>query len=141
MERSLDIVELLIAVSRLPEDRRRSRSVWYESQKEHWVGWLFHYNSPGAYDRKVTHGRDARFVYNHVVCPGLLSYLADAAGVSRNLVRQAKRIADSGGTEMERAGKIRRVIPWEVVQEALVRNGYLFRSACRRYFLFAAFCE
>lgn len=124
MERSLEIAELLIAISRLPEDRRRRRTAWYESQKEHWVGWLFHYNSPGAYDRKVTKGRDARFVYNHVVCPGLLAYLADASGVARNLVRQAKRIADSRGTEMSRAGAIRRVIPWELVQSALLDNGY-----------------
>ncbi|WHZ27827.1 MAG: hypothetical protein OJF51_002624 [Nitrospira sp.] len=124
MERSLEIVELLIAISRLPEDRRHRTSAWYESQKEHWVGWLFHYNSPGAYDRKVTNGRDARFVYNHVVCPGLLAYLADASGVSRRLVREAKLIAASKGAEMQRAGAIRRIIPWETVQAALIERGY-----------------
>jgi len=125
MDSSLEIVELLIAISRLPEDRRRKRTTaWYESQKEHWVGWLFHYNSPGAYSRKVTGGRDARFVYNHIVCPGLLTYLADASGVSRKLVRQAKQIEAAGGTEMQRAGAIRRVVPWELVQSALLANGY-----------------
>lgn len=124
MHRSLDVIELLIAVSRLPEDRRRRRNVWYESQKEHWIGWLFHYNSPGAYARKITHGRDARFVYNHVVCPGLLVYLARAAGVSRALVREAERLAVAPGTEMARAGAIRRVISWERVQQALLDNGY-----------------
>jgi len=124
MERSLDISELLIAVSRLPEGRRRKGSAWYESQKEHWVGWLFHYNSPGAYGRKVTFGRDARFVYNHVVCPGLLTYLADASGVSRKLVRQAKQVAASTSSEMAKAGKIRRIVPWHLVQTALFANGY-----------------
>src|SRR5690349_9169475 len=124
MDRSLEIAELLIAISRLPEDRRQRRAAWYESQKEHWVGWLFHYNSPGAYGRKTTFGRDARFVYNHIVCPGLLIYLADAAGVSRGLVRQAKRIAAGGGTEMARAGAIRRLVPWELVQSALLERGY-----------------
>jgi hypothetical protein len=124
MERSLEIVELLIAVGRLPEDRRQRRNVWYESQKEHWIGWLFHYNSPGAYGRKVIRGRDAKFVYNHVVCPGLLAYLADTSGVARPLVREAKRIARSRGTEMARAGAIRRVIPWELVQAALIVNHY-----------------
>jgi len=124
MERSLEIAELLIAISRLPEDRRRRRGVWYESQKEHWVGWLFHYNSPGAYGRKVTSGRDAKFVYNHIVCPGLLSYLAGAAGVSQTLVRQAKRAAAIGGTEMQQAGAIRRIIPWQLVQKALLEHGY-----------------
>ncbi len=124
MERTLDIAELLIAISRLPEDRRRRGNAWYESQKEHWVGWFFHYNSSGAYGRKVTNGRDAKFVYNHVVCPGLLAYLADASGVSRGLVRRAKQIAVAPGTEMERAGAIRRVIPWHMVQSALLQNGY-----------------
>ena len=125
MEDSTKIVELLIAISRLPEDRRRCRNVWHESQKEHWVGWLFHYNSSGAYSRKVTEGRDSKFVYNHIVCPGLLTYLADASGVSRSLVREAKRIAETDKTEMQRAGEIRSIIPWDTVRAALVKNGYL----------------
>ena len=125
MEDSAEIVELLIAISRLPEDRRKRRDAWYESQKEHWVGWLFHYNSSGAYNRKVTTGRDAKFVYNHIVCPGLLTYLADASGVSRGLVREAKRIEQTGKTEMQRAGEIRRIIPWSIVHQALLDNGYL----------------
>jgi hypothetical protein len=124
MERSLNIAELLIAISRLPEYRRRRTKVWYESQKEHWIGWLFHYNGPGAYGRKVTNGRDAEFVYNHIVCPGLLTYLAHASGVSRSLVRQAKRIELATGSEMSRAGAIRRIIPWQTVQTALFENGY-----------------
>ena len=125
MEESVEIVELLIAITRLPEDRRRRRNAWYESQKEHWVGWLFHYNSPGAYNRKVTRGRDAKFVYNHIVCPRLLTYLADASGVSRQLVKEAKRIEQSATTEMQRAGEIRRIIPWSVVHKALLDNDYL----------------
>ena len=124
MDRSLEILDLLIAISRLPEDRRRRSGVWYESQKEHWIGWLFDYNSRGAYGRKVTSGRDARFVYNHIVCPELLVYLADSSGVSRSLVRQAKKLATSDDNEMARAGAIRQIIPWEVVQEALLENGY-----------------
>lgn len=75
---------------RLAEDRRRHRSVWYESQKEHWVGWLYHCNSPGAYGRKITSGRDARFVYNHVVCPGLLAYLAEAVSPKPWFAGQAR---------------------------------------------------
>ena len=125
MDRSLEIAELLIAISRLPEDRRQRREVWYESQKEHWIGWLFHYNSPGAYGRKVTSGRDARFVYNHIVNSQLLVYLAKASGVSPSLVRQAKKLAASEDIEMARSGVIRRIIPWELVQEALIKNGYV----------------
>lgn len=125
MDDSTEIIELLIAISRLPEDRRRQRNVWYESQKEHWVGWLFHYNSPGAYNRKTTRGRDAKFVYNHIVCPGLLTYLAYASGVSRRLVTKAKRVERSGKSVTQKAGEIRRIIPWNIVYTALVNNGYL----------------
>jgi hypothetical protein len=124
MERTLSISELLIAISRLREDRRVRGHAWYESQKEHWVGWLFHYNSPGGYGRKITSGRDAAFVYNHVVNPYLLSYLAQASGVTRRLAAEAARIAGSKGTLMARAGAIRRIVPWEVVQAALLANGY-----------------
>jgi hypothetical protein len=124
MERSLTIVELLIAISRLSEGRRTRRSVWYESQKEHWIGWLFHYNSSGAYGRKITSGRDAKFVYNHVVNPGLLTYLAGAAGVSQAIVRQARRVETSNDSLMAQVGAIRRILPWELVQGALVENGY-----------------
>ena len=61
------------AISKLPEDERtNSPKVWYRSQLEHWLGWLEKYDSPGAYGRKVTSGRDARFVYNHVVEPKML---------------------------------------------------------------------
>jgi len=114
----------------MPEGRRvRSRSVWYESQKEHWVGWLYHYNSPGAYSRKVVSGRDAKFVYNHVVCPGLLLYLAQEAGVDPKLVRAARRAVSVRSTLMGQAGEIRRIIPWSVVFEALQYSGYLSSNA------------
>jgi hypothetical protein len=94
MDGHLDICDFLIAVSRMPEDRRRlSRTERYETQKEHWIGWLFHRNSAGAYGRKPYSGRDARFVYNHVVNPGLLLYLAEARGVDSQMVRRARRAA------------------------------------------------
>ena len=93
MDDSADILDLLIAISRLPEDKPRcTPGKWYLTQKEHWIGWLFEYNSPGAYRRKATSGRDARFVYNHVVQPEMLVYLAEAAGVDRTSVARAKRV-------------------------------------------------
>ena len=77
MEDSVSIRDFLIAISRLPEDRPiRNPKKWYLTQKEHWIGWLLEYNGPGAYGRKTTDGRDAKFVYNHVVQPEMLVYLA-----------------------------------------------------------------
>jgi hypothetical protein len=120
MQESLSIRDLIIAISRLPEDRPiNSPKKWYRTQKEHWLGWLFEYNSPGAYGRQILEGRDAKFVYNHVVQPELLIYLAKASGVPRARVVSARKILAGGGTLMHQAAEIRRLIPWEVVEEAL----------------------
>src|SRR5580704_12913912 len=76
-----------------------SEGVWYESQKEHWIGWLSEYDGPGAYGRKRGRGRSAEFVYNHIGCPPMLLWLAEAAGVSKTRVLAAKRsaLASRGG--------------------------------------------
>lgn len=126
MEESIEIVRLLIAISRMAEGRRIRRGrVWYESQKEHWMDWLFNYNSPGAYARKVVHGRDAKFVYNHVVCPEMLTFLAEASGVDRRLVRQARSVLIRPISLMSKASEIRKIVPWNVVLGAMKSNGYL----------------
>lgn len=131
MDDSLGLRDFLVAISRMPEDKRVcSTRVWYESQKEHWIGWLLYYRSPGAYGRQVTDGRDAKFVYNHVVCPDLLLFLAVGAGVEPRLVRRAKAAARGAGkTQMAQAGAIRRVLPWSIVLQALMSSGLLPRNA------------
>lgn len=132
MNDRLGICDLLIAISRMPEGPRGLTSrVWYESQKEHWMGWLFHYNGPGAYGRKVVEGRDARFVYNHVVCPDLLLYLATASGVEAAAIRRAKRAAATRGSLAAKAGAIRKELPWELVLGAMHRGGYLSKRVLR----------
>lgn len=120
MEESLSILDLLIAISRLPEDRpANSSGKWYRTQKEHWIGWLFEYNGPGAYGRHTQQGRDAKFVYNHVVEPRMLLYLAKAAGVSRGRVLAARKKLGGGRSLMQQAAEIRRLLPWELVAKAL----------------------
>lgn len=111
------------AISKLSEDERIDNpKVWYRSQREHWLGWLEGYESPGAYGRKVTSGRDARFVYNHVVEPKMLLYLAEASGVDASRVAEARKYAEAGPTMMARSAWIRRYVPWEVVEAALWRD-------------------
>jgi len=68
--------------------QQECKEVWYKTQHEHWLGWLAEYNGPGAYNRKVVK-RSAEYVYNHVVNPQMLAYLAEAAGVHRFLLRKA----------------------------------------------------
>jgi hypothetical protein len=96
------------------------KGVWYTSQKEHWLGWLSEYDGPGAYDRKSWTGRSAQFVYNHIGCPPMLLWLAEAAGVSSTKVLGAKRSALSArGNRATHCALIRRTIPWPMIEERL----------------------
>jgi hypothetical protein len=96
------------------------QGVWYSSQKEHWMGWLAEYDGPGAYDRKNWSGRTAEFVYNHIACPPMLLWLAEAAGVSRTKLLAAKCTALSAGrNRVSHCASIRKTISWPNVEERL----------------------
>lgn len=97
-----------------------SAGVWYSSQKEHWQGWLGQYDGPGAYGRKTQGGRTAEFVYNHINCPPMLLWLAEAAGVSKKELLAAKRSALAGPAKRgSHCALIRKAIPWSVVEARL----------------------
>jgi hypothetical protein len=101
--------------------------VWYISQKQHWLAWLAEYDGPGFYGRAVTR-RTAEFAYNHVVCPPMVVWLGEAAGVSVLRVRMAIEAGlEAGPTLMGQAGAVRRVLPWGTVgfylQKAMRRRG------------------
>jgi hypothetical protein len=133
MDETIEIRDLLVAISRMPEGRRvRSDAVWYESQKEHWIGWLLDYKGPGAYGRKRHDVCDARRVYNRLVCPGMLLYLAKGSGVSAKLIREASTAERRAGpTLMAKCKAVRAYLPWRVVLQALLRSGYLPARAAR----------
>lgn len=107
------------AINKLPADTPQVREgIWYRTQKEHWLGWLREYNGPGAYGRK-NWNRDARFAYNHVVCPGLLLYLIRAIPLQPDIVAAAEVAARDAKTLMAKAGAIRKVATWEMIYQAL----------------------
>src|SRR6202158_4856670 len=96
------------------------KDVWYSSQKEHWMGWLSEYDGPGAYGRKTWSGRTAEFVYNHIGCPPMVLWLAEAAGVPKKEILAAKRSALSGGRNRgSHCALIRKAIPWSAIEERL----------------------
>lgn len=120
MKDPIPVRKLLSAIRRLPADKpRETPGKWYMTQHEHWIGWLSHYDGPGAYGRDPSVQRDAKFVYNHIVEPAMLLYLAAAAGVDRRKVAIARRVASEGKTLMQKAGAVRQHIPWPVVAAAL----------------------
>jgi hypothetical protein len=96
------------------------KDVWYSSQKEHWMGWLSEYDGPGAYGRKSWTGRTAEFVYNHIGCPPMVLWLAEAAGVPKRDLLAAKRSALLGPrNRASHCALIRKAIPWSVIEERL----------------------
>lgn len=119
MREPIPVKTLLAAVRRLAPDRPvEDHLKWYRSQHEHWIGWLSEYEGPGAYNRSGAQ-RDARFVYNHIVEPKMLLYLAHAAGVSREHVAAARQAIDGFDSLMRQSGTVRRILPWSLVARAL----------------------
>jgi len=100
--------------------RDGARPVWYRTQREHWLGWLSEYDGPGYYGRATVVGRSARYAYNHVQCPGMLLWLAEAAGVPAPMLREAAdAVLTAGPGPARQCAALRRVIAWDAVEARL----------------------
>jgi hypothetical protein len=108
----------------MPGGSAEQKRAWYSSQREHWLGWLKEYDGPGAYGRKAPGGRNAEFVYNHIVNPKMLIWLAEAIGVPKARLLRARKAALAAGTKMQAmSAAIRRELPWADVECLLVGSG------------------
>jgi hypothetical protein len=97
--------------------------LWYTSQKQHWLGWLSEYDGAGFYGRKNSN-RSAEFVYNHIVCPPMVLWLGEAAGVPRAKVAAAKKAALSARPHLPaQSAAVREIISWEMIERNLGRPG------------------
>ena len=92
----------------------------YTTQQAHWLGWLDPHSGTGTYPRKDEPGRDAGYVYNHIVEPQMLLWLAKAAGIEEEVMRAAKDAADSVPGP-SKAAAIRKRIPWLDMASALAQ--------------------
>src|SRR5579885_2598168 len=106
--------------SKLQVEGRWSRTgFWYGSQKQHWRGWLSGYHGPGFYKRKKW-GRDAKYAYNHLLCPPIVLWLAEASGVPKQTVMRAMKSALSASPSLaSQCAAIRKVVPWEILEKRL----------------------
>ena len=96
------------------------KEVWYSSQKEHWLGWLSEYDGPGFYGRKNWSVRTAEFVYNHIGCPPMVMWLAEAGGVPKKDILAAKRSALAGRKNRNsHCALIRKALPWSAIEGRL----------------------
>ena len=117
---------LMEAIQALPSDSPVSHGTpvynQYPTQKAHWLGWLNPAAGTGSYPRRAGVGRDAKYVYNHIVEPNLLLWLVAASGVNPDLVALAGASAEAAKSMPSKAAAVRRHIPWATVYDALQRR-------------------
>ena len=132
----MDAGRLRAVIERLPEHGEFSRKLeahpllainrdpWYKSQKEHWLGWLKDYDGPGFYNRKTHAGRDAKYIYNHIMCSPMLLYLPEALGVSNDLIKKAfDAVIQANQRKMaKQCSLIRSIIPFRLFEEKLIQR-------------------
>jgi len=121
--------ELLAKIQHLPNipdfaerwPELRDTTMVGRTQKQHWSRWLSAgYSGPGVYERQ-NWNRDARFVFNHVQCPDMLIWLAQAAGLPDAVLQAAyEACCGAGSRPASRCGAIRRIIPWETMEQRLL---------------------
>ncbi len=93
---------------------------WYRSQKEHWLGWLSEYDGEGAYGRKTTSGRDARFVYNQSQCAPMLFWLAEAVEIDEKQLEAAfDAVVAAPQRNASQCAALRRLITWDMIEPKL----------------------
>ena len=123
MERRISTDEFRRKISKLPYDKPEERAkLSTRCQKEHWLSWLDDYNNNGDYGRTPGQNRDAKWAYNHVVCPEMLLYLAKSLKINKVLVLEAEKEYLTDCSEMHKSGVIRKVFPWSLIYETMFAN-------------------
>jgi hypothetical protein len=104
--------DLINVISKLPA----RQSSFRRSQKENWLNWLAGHDD---YPR-IDPSRDARTIYNALSNPDYIIWLAAAAGMSSETIKQAVEIAAGTiGTRGAKAAAVRKIIPWSQMSEHL----------------------
>lgn len=106
-------------------------NAWYRSQKEHWIKWLSDYDTPGPYGRHPRVRTSAEVIYNRLMCPPMVFWLAEASGVSGPLLRDAHQAALSARPHCaSQTSAIRQLVPWCGVTFTLSSNGRFIEKCC-----------
>jgi hypothetical protein len=95
---------------------RNLARVWYKSQKQHWSCWLKEASGPGGYNRKNPH-QSAESIYKRCNNAAMLLWLGEALGLSKPIVRRAKRaVLTSRRSRPSEAAAVRKIIPWQMIE-------------------------
>jgi hypothetical protein len=94
----------------------------YQTQKDHWLGWLDPSAGTGTYPRQTGAEVPARTVYNRIMEPKMLLWLASAAGVSSGRVAEASTAAAQHRAFASKCAAVRKLLPWRVVADLLMAD-------------------
>jgi hypothetical protein len=123
---SKSIAWLIEMIRNLPADESVPKGTQgynvYQSQKEHWLGWLNPSAGTGTYPRQEDGKRDARNIYTRIVEPKMLVWLATAAQVDTKLLQTAVSAANAAEKMPSKSAAIRKFIPWAVIEDALEKQ-------------------
>lgn len=98
---------------------RARKPVSYRSQREHIEWWLAAYDTPGYYSRQRP-GGGAKNFYNRFKCAGGLIWLAEAVGVSEEMIRLGvEAVRSAPRNPAAECGAFRRDLPWSLVERVI----------------------
>ena len=113
----------------LRERGQHPMKTWYTNQGEHWQGWvgdyvgikalLHRFFAPQAYKRKK-YKRDAKFIYNHIMCPPMLIWLAENAGIDEKIIKTAINESLKSDSYQTQCKVVRKYISWREVEKAIL---------------------
>lgn len=97
----------------------------YPHQKAHWLGWLTEVRGAGYYGLKKPH-TSAKSVYNTLMCPPMIFWLAEAVGISKATLNVAIVAAKKAKPVFpSQCGAIRKIVTWEMVEVQILSKHWL----------------
>lgn len=132
VRRRLEVIDsaspewLAAAIKPLPSDDPVPKGTQgfnlYQTQKDHWLGWLDPSAGTGTYPRQTGASASACKVYNRIMEPKMLLWLAGTAGVSLQRVAEARVAADQHRAFASKCAAVRKVLPWRLVADLLMAD-------------------
>ena len=92
----------------------------YGSQKQHWLEWLDDYAMRATLGGDTYNVRSAGFIYNRIMCPPMLYWLAEGARVPDFILDDAYHaVVAAPPRPGSRCAALRRALPWRSVEFSL----------------------
>lgn len=98
---------------------------WYRSQREHMLGWFVVQECQERRAGRSPAAVDAKGIWNRLKCSPAMFWLAECAGIPKDLLDQAEQQAERAAQINPMDGPphgtmIRQILPWTVMQSVIL---------------------